>query len=102
MQARPYRDASSVRALGGLGAKRGNLAVRARNPDLVAPAALRVVERLVGRAEQGLGFGGVIGKIATPSDAVTPMSWTPSSRIAEQIASALTRALWRVALEAPA
>src|SRR5881396_3172598 len=63
MQAGPFRDASCVRALGGLGAKRGNLGGSAReNPDLVAPPAFRVVERLVGRAEQGLGFGGVIGE----------------------------------------
>src|SRR5438309_4856422 len=63
MQAGPFRDPSCVRALGGLGAKRGNLGGSAReDPDLVAPPALRVVERLVGRAEQGLGFGGVIGE----------------------------------------
>src|SRR6266851_3086954 len=61
MQAGPFRGASCVRALGGLGAKRGNLGGSAReNPDLVAPPSFRVVERLVGRAQPGLGLGGMI------------------------------------------
>src|SRR6267143_2244592 len=63
MQAGPFRDGSSVRALGSLGAKRGNLGGSVReNPDLIAPPAFRVVERLIGRAEQGRGFRGVIGE----------------------------------------
>src|SRR5882762_3660147 len=63
MQVGLFRDASGVCALGGLGAKRGNLGGTAReNPDLIAPPAFRVVERLVGGAKQGLGFRGVIGE----------------------------------------
>jgi len=77
-----------VRALEVLERSEEILAVpRAKIRTWLRPRPFRVVERLVGRAEQGLGFGGVIGKIATPSDAVTPMSWTPSPVSPSKIAS---------------